>query len=155
RAFLRDATEAEDAVQQTFLSAWQALRRGTDPRDEAAWLATIARNECFHRANARRRAPLPAFELDEHPHPGDVHTQAVANELSSQLQDEIRLLPGLQREAIVLREYVGLSYDEVADELGVTRSAIHSLLVRARTTLRERLRTGLAAVNAPAALAGL
>src|SRR5262245_43410674 len=142
RAYLRDVIDAEDAVQQTFLSAWQALRRGNVPRNEAAWLATIARNECVHRIDARGRAPLPALEIDRRPHHGDVHAQAVANKLSSQLEREIRRLPGLQREAMFLREYAGLSYAEVADELGVTRSAIHALLVRARTRVRQRAASG-------------
>src|SRR5580765_5228927 len=132
RGLLRDANEAEDAAQQTFLAAYRALLGGTDPREPGAWLATIARHECFHRVNARRGAAVPTPALDETPHHGDVHAQAVLNLHAERLRREIRRLPAPQRDAIMLREYAGLSYDEVALELGVSRPAAHSLLVRAR-----------------------
>src|SRR5580765_3123075 len=77
RGMLRDRAEAEDATQQTFLSAYRALLGGVEPRSGAAWLATIARNECLRRAAGRGRVPVPAAELDETPHPADVHNQAV------------------------------------------------------------------------------
>ena len=64
RGLLRDATEAEDAAQQTFLSAYRSLLAGTAPREPAAWLATIARNECRTRARDRMREPLPLFLRD-------------------------------------------------------------------------------------------
>src|SRR5436305_6608945 len=63
RALLRDRAEAEDAAQHTFLSAHRALLNGTDPREPAAWLATIARNECWSRIRTRMREPLAAEEL--------------------------------------------------------------------------------------------
>src|SRR5205823_6250648 len=58
RLLLREQTEAEDAAQQTFLSAYRALLRGVEPREPAAWLATIARNECRARIRGRMRSPL-------------------------------------------------------------------------------------------------
>jgi RNA polymerase sigma factor (sigma-70 family) len=156
RALLRDPTDAEDAKQQTFLSAYRALLGGTEPRDVAAWLATIARHECYRVSAARKQAAIPALELIEQaPDLADVHTQAIANLSAARLRREIRRLPSLQRDAILLREFAGLSYEELARELGVTRPAAHSLLVRARTTLRGRLRTEIAAVNFLAALASL
>ena len=90
-------------------------------------------------------------ELDEAAHPRDVHGQALANLHAERLRREIRRLPAPQRDAILLREFAGLSYEELARELGVTRPAVHSLLVRARATLRMRLRPEFAAFN----LAGL
>ncbi|MER3408847.1 MAG: hypothetical protein C4306_01805, partial [Thermoleophilia bacterium] len=60
RLLLRDPAEAEDAAQQTFLSALASLRSGTVPRHPAAWLATIARNECWERIQRRMRQPLAA-----------------------------------------------------------------------------------------------
>src|SRR5207244_10681139 len=50
---------AEDAAQQTFLSAYANLLGGTKPREPAPWLATIARNECRSRVQRRMREPLP------------------------------------------------------------------------------------------------
>jgi DNA-directed RNA polymerase specialized sigma24 family protein len=57
RLLLRDRVEAEDAAQQTFLSAYRALLAGQEPRDPSAWLGTIARNECRARLRARRAEP--------------------------------------------------------------------------------------------------
>jgi DNA-directed RNA polymerase specialized sigma24 family protein len=50
RLLLRDPVEAEDAAQQVFLSAHEAVLRGSVPRDSAAWIAAITRNECRTRA---------------------------------------------------------------------------------------------------------
>ena len=139
RTMLRDAHEAEDATQQTFLSAHRALVGGARVRDEGAWLATIARNECRTRIAAGMRRPLslgdddlaliadPADELERRSH---------AEALRSAFAD----LPERQREAVVLRDLYGLRYGEVADALGLSRPATEALLFRARRALRQRLR---------------
>ena len=77
RALLRDRTEAEDATQQTFLSAHRALLNDTDPREPAAWLATIARNECWTRIRARMREPLSVSELETTSTEPDPYAEAV------------------------------------------------------------------------------
>ncbi|MGH3034704.1 MAG: sigma factor, partial [Gaiellaceae bacterium] len=58
RLLLRGGVEAEDAAQETFLSAQRSLLAGNEPRDAAAWLAAIARNECRARIREHMRAPL-------------------------------------------------------------------------------------------------
>src|SRR5688572_15124563 len=58
RGMLRDPEEAADAAQQTFLAAHRSLLAGTRPQEPAAWLATIARNECRMRIRKRMTAPL-------------------------------------------------------------------------------------------------
>lgn len=146
RGMLRGAHDAEDAAQQTFLSAYTSLAGGTTPREPAAWLATIARNECRTRAQRRMREPLPEEDL-EVAGGGDPAEQAVRSEEVESLRHALARLPGQQRHAFLLREFSGLSYDELADELGVTRPAVESLLFRARQQLRVSLRTALAAVT--------
>jgi DNA-directed RNA polymerase specialized sigma24 family protein len=64
RLLLRDADEAEDAAQQVFLSAHRSMLGGTEPREPAAWLATIARNECHTRIRGRMATPL-ALVVDD------------------------------------------------------------------------------------------
>ena len=64
RALLRNPDDADDATQATFVSAYRSLLGGGEVREPAAWLATIARNECGARARARMREPLPLFEAD-------------------------------------------------------------------------------------------
>jgi RNA polymerase sigma factor (sigma-70 family) len=152
RVLLHNRHEAEDAVQQTFLSAYTSLLKGAEPRHPAAWLATIARNECRSRLEQRMRAPLRAVEEGESPLPDPVAAAAAKADLEALLQ-AIGELPRRQRNALLLREFSGLSYDELADALAVSAPTVESLLFRARRELRARLRpaTGSAAAVAPLA----
>jgi len=147
RGLLRDAEEAEDAAQQTFLSAYRALLAGAEPRDAGAWLATIARNECLQRIKVRMQQPLPVLGIEPADVRSDVHQQVMERLRADRLWREIAHLPPQQREAVVLRELAGLSYDDVAAALGITTSAVESLLFRARLRLRVRLRAVLAALD--------
>jgi RNA polymerase sigma factor (sigma-70 family) len=144
RALLRDRAEAEDATQQTFLSAHRALLNGTDPREPAAWLATIARNECWTRIRARMREPLPVSELETASIEPDPYAEAVRRADLAALWSAIEELPHPQRDALLLREFGGLSYDELAEALAVSGSAVESLLFRARQRLRVQLRAAYA-----------
>jgi RNA polymerase sigma-70 factor, ECF subfamily len=152
---LRDRAEADDAAQQTFLAAHGALLRGGDPREPAAWLAAIARNECLARVRERMREPLPTLELRSAVSTSDPVTTAIARgDLRAMWQAVSELSPQQQR-AFVLREFGGLSYEELAVALGVSTGAIESLLFRARSRLRSRLETVLASFGAPAWLAAV
>ncbi|HKI93537.1 MAG TPA: RNA polymerase sigma factor, partial [Gaiellaceae bacterium] len=146
RSLLRDAGEAEDASQQTFLAAYRAILNGTEPREPAAWLATIARNECIARVRGRMREPLPSDVEPSEVSP-DVHVEAVRNEHRSELAEALATLPAQQREAVLLRDVRGFSYEEVAASLAVSTSAVESLLFRARSRLRSQLRTAYAAFS--------
>jgi RNA polymerase sigma-70 factor (ECF subfamily) len=139
RLILRDTTEAEDAAQQTFLSAYRSLLNGTAPEQPEAWLATIARNECRHRISRR---PPSTVELLDTDGDGDGDLSGV---LDSRAEIEalcaaVAELPTKQREAIVLREFYGLSYREVAAALGTTGTAVESAIFKSRRSLQERLR---------------
>src|SRR5581483_6886420 len=152
RLLLRDTVEAQDAAQQTFLSAQRSLLGGSAPREPAAWLATIARNECLARIRARMREPLSADEpVSELPDP----FQAVVRRADVRaLRDGLAELAPAQRDAFLLREFAGLSYDELARLLGVSEPAVESLLVRARRRLRRALATANA-VAVPVGVRGL
>ena len=151
---LRNHHEAEDAVQQTFLSAYGSLLNGVEPRHPAAWLATIARNECYGRIEHGMRQPLGAQQEPESTLPDPVAAAAAKADLQA-LWQAIGELPRRQRKALMLREFAGLSYDELAVALGVSEPTVESLLFRARRELRARMRpiTGSAASFAP--LAGI
>jgi RNA polymerase sigma-70 factor, ECF subfamily len=146
RALLRDRAEAEDAAQQTFLSAHRALLNGNDPREPAAWLATIARNECWARIRTRMREPLAVEEVDTVAGT-DPLAEAIRRADLAALWAGIEELPPQQRDALLLREFGGLSYEELAEALAVSGSAVESLLFRARTRLRVQLRAGYAALS--------
>ena len=139
RAMLRDVQDAEDATQQSFLSAHRALLTGARVRDSGAWLATIARNECRGRIAVGMRAPLPVADDDlaRLPHGVD---EAERRLQAGALRTALDELPERQREAVVLRYVYGLRYREVAKALGLSRPATEALLFRARRTMRVRLR---------------
>jgi RNA polymerase sigma factor (sigma-70 family) len=146
RALLRDAGEAEDAAQQTFLSAHRALLNGSRPREPAAWLATIARNECWARIKARMREPLPSDALETRVAGAtDPVAEALRRADLAALWGAIDALPPVQRDALLLREFGGLSYGELAAALAVSEPAVESLLFRARRRLRVQLRAVFAA----------
>lgn len=149
RLLLRDTPEAEDATQQVFLSAHRSLLRGRYPRDEPAWLAAIARNECRARIRRRMREPLAVPELPADL-PDPLATAIRAVDLDA-LWLALSELPRRQRRAFLLRELGGLSYRELGAALGVTRPAVESLLFRARRQLRRTL-TGANAALIPVAL---
>jgi RNA polymerase sigma factor (sigma-70 family) len=147
RALLRDRAEAEDATQQVFLAAHRSLLNGTSPREPAAWLATIARNECWARIRARMREPLPTAEVDGEPSPVDPLAVAIRNADLAAMWSAIAALPRQQRDALLLREFGGLSYEDLAGALAVSGSAVESLLFRARQGVRARLQTAYAGLT--------
>ena len=144
RGLLRNAAEAEDAAQQTFLSAYRALVGGTEPREPAAWLAAIARNECLARIRSRMREPLPVDGLEGEEARDDPVAEALCRADLDALWAAIGELPQQQREALLLREFGGLSYRELAFALGVSRPAVESLLFRARTRVRAHVKEAFA-----------
>lgn len=143
RLQLRGAADAEDAAQQTFLSAYRALLSGTEPRDPGAWLATIARNEC--RARARARAQWAELGEETAVLADGPEEAAVRREQMAALYAALAELPERQREAVVLRDLYGLRYGEVGAALGLSLPAVEALLFRARRRLQGRLRPAAAA----------
>lgn len=141
-SILRNRHEAEDAAQQVFVAALRALRGGTVPRDSGAWLATIARRESWARARRSSATALPE-ELEDRSQEDPATTVVRRAEIAETWQT-IADLPASQRRALLLREVRGLGYDELADDLRLTRASVRSLLNRARTTLRMQLDRGAA-----------
>lgn len=138
RALLRDRAEAEDAAQQVFLSAHRALLNGSAPREPAAWLATIARNECRARIRSGMRRPVAELEVGVATAP-DALAEAIRRADLGALWAAVAELPAQQRDALLLREFGGLSYEELSAALAVSSPAVESLLVRARQRLRRQL----------------
>jgi len=136
---LRSPEEAEDAVQATYLSACRHLMRGFEPQAAQAWLLKVAENECITRLRSQsRRARLESghdVEMIEETVPAHDHQ---GDELFG-IEDALAGLPDQQRRAILLREWQGLSYREVAAELGISQSAVETLIFRARRSLAAAL----------------
>jgi RNA polymerase sigma-70 factor (ECF subfamily) len=138
RLGLGDA-RAEDAVQQTFISAWLALCRGDEVRDLSAWLGRITHNKAI--SLLRAGAPAAGAELPLETvwdgRAGIDERLALRHTLAA-----VAALPERQRDALLLSAIDGRSYEEVAAALGITPGAVRGLLHRAR----ENLRAGAGAV---------
>ncbi len=133
--------EAEDAVQSTFLRAHAALRGGVRPALASAWLFTIARNVCRSRRLAalrRGRVETPR-DLAAMPEALLARRPQEADELVG-LEEALAAMPPRLRRVLLLREWQGLSYRELAAELGATQPAVETLLFRARRELAHLLR---------------
>jgi RNA polymerase sigma-70 factor, ECF subfamily len=131
--------EADDAVQATYLNACRSLMDGFEPEAAQAWLFKVAHNVCLTRQRSSyRRARV------ERPHDLQaVQDTIAAPETSGDelfgLDDALAGLPDQQRRAILLREWQGLSYREVATKLEVTQAAVETLIFRARRSLADSL----------------
>jgi RNA polymerase sigma-70 factor (ECF subfamily) len=132
--------EAEDALQTTFLNAQRGLGRGIVPEYELAWLFKIAQNVCHNRhQSARRRGRIEAI------HDLDALQDVIASPDRSpavslgELTRALGTVPIRQRRALLLREFQGYSYEEIANELDISVAAVETLLFRARRALAQQL----------------
>src|SRR4051794_28911771 len=140
------AARAEDAVQQTFVNAFGAIRSGDADINLRPWLYRIAHNASL---NVLRQAGADHDEISEQIDGVETPPQALERgERFRAVVAAVRNLPDRQRDALALQALEGRSYDEIAVELGVTGGAVRQLLNRARTTLRE----GVTALTPPALL---
>ncbi len=134
-------SDAEDAVQTTFLYALRALRRGVVPECESAWLTTIAKNVCrWQRRTLDRRGPL-AGDFDPDCVGGVERFAPDDEELCHALKTALTSIPESQQRAIVLSEWHGLPSSEVAAQLGMSTPATYALLTRARRSMAQALTT--------------
>jgi RNA polymerase sigma-70 factor (ECF subfamily) len=141
-------SDAEDISQQVFVRVWKNLKRYEPRAKFTTWLLKITRNLVFNELRRRSRHPAVPLqsETDEEERPlKDEHAVSPdATLLEHELQDAvdaaIAQLPETQRMAVILRRYEELSYEEIAEALDQSVSAVKSLLFRARTELRESLK---------------
>jgi RNA polymerase sigma-70 factor, ECF subfamily len=137
---LRNPDDAEDVTQTTFMNAYRAFQRGERPRAAQNWLITIAHNVCRQRFRQAQRRP------NELPLEDDVADPFPDEEQGPTADDIRRALGHLafnQRAALVMRELEGRSYQEISEVLGLSLSAVETLIFRARRALREQLEGGL------------
>lgn len=134
---LRDREEARDATQNAFVKAWQHLDQFDRSRRFFSWLYRIAVNESLNRATRRRKAePLDENYVDRADSPADT---AERSEQAKLVERAVEQLSDAYREVIVLRHWLDLSYDEIAEALHVPAKTVKSRLFSARTRLGEIL----------------
>ncbi|MDX6412302.1 MAG: hypothetical protein QOE91_1818, partial [Gaiellaceae bacterium] len=142
---LNSREEAEDAVQTTFMNAFRGLKRGIVPEAEQAWLFKIAENVCL----SRRRSSWRRGKV-ESPNDFEVLQEIIPSKHANRadeligLEDALEAMPENQRRAILLREWQGLSYREIADELELSQAAVETLIFRARRSLAIGLESPVA-----------
>ncbi|MFQ5946283.1 MAG: RNA polymerase sigma factor [Anaerolineae bacterium] len=144
---LGDHAAAEDATQDTFVSAYRAIRRFRGGSFQG-WLLRIATNACYDQIRRSARRPSTSLEaLEAEPEDAFLATaesedpEAVAEkrELGTILEEAILSLPTEQRITLVLVDVQGLDYREAAEATGVRVGTVKSRLSRARYALRDRL----------------
>lgn len=134
RHMLGSREEAEDALQQTFASAYRDLLRDERAINLKPWLFTIARNRCLSMLRARREQPAELGEIATAGLAEQVEHRAELRELLEDLRD----LPEEQRAALLLAEAGDLSHAEVANALDCKVPRVKALVFRARSGLIER-----------------
>jgi RNA polymerase sigma-70 factor (ECF subfamily) len=135
--------DAEDATTEIFMKIRGKLEQYDASRPFSAWLYKVSANHCWDTLRRRRiRQDLETGEVEtlplEHPDPGQLD-QLMEESTSQQVRAALAKMPSRARMALVLRYYSEMSYDEIADALGVRRAFVGVVLLRARHQLREIL----------------
>lgn len=143
RRALPTKEDAEDATTEIFVKVKQKLGTYDSSRPFTAWLYKVASNHCWDTLRRRRiRQDLETGDLEtlplEHPDPNQLE-QLQIDHTSKEVRAALSKLPDRARMALVLRYYAEMSYDEIADTLGVRRPFVGVLLLRARHQLRDVL----------------
>ena len=131
---LCDSAEAEDIFQEVFVRVYERSAQFEEERSLGGWIFTIAHNLCLNRIRDRKpqqnieELGLPVMPPDDY---GD--------NWQARIQWALEQLPVEYREAFVLREYEGLSYQEIAEILHSTMPALKSRIYRSKEKLRELL----------------
>lgn len=138
---LGSATEAEDAVQEAFVSAWRSLPEFRGDASFRTWMYRIVTNRCLNHLRTRR----PTTDLDAVPeqatpaHEGSPSRDAEAGAGLRELSSALEGLSPEQRVCWLLREMHGLSYEEIADTVGSSPQAVRGRMFRARRALTEAM----------------
>lgn len=143
RRALRTREDAEDATTEVFMKVRQKLGTYDSSRPFTAWLYKVASNHCWDLLRRRRiRQDLETGDLEtlplEHPDPSQLE-RIQLDHTNKEVRAGLAKLPDRARMALVLRYYADMSYDEIAQTLGVRRPFVGVLLLRARHQLREAL----------------
>src|SRR5262245_13266309 len=163
---LGSSQDAEDALQETCLAAWQGVRDFEERASLRTWLYRIATNRCLNMLRADKRRPrsveerpdlllpeaTPAGEpiwlepypdqlLDQLPHdtPGPEPRYETREAISLAFVTALQVLPARQRAALILHDVLGFRAAEVASQLETSEEAVTSALKRARAKLEQRL----------------
>lgn len=145
QVLVRQSADAEDVLQQTFLSAWRAASQFRGDASVLTWLLTITRNAALTKRTQHAREPLDDTPLEAlgiragwgGPNPEELASLA---ERRDWVMSALARLPADEREILTLREFDGLSGEDTAAVLGLSLPAMKSRLHRARLALAALIR---------------
>jgi RNA polymerase sigma-70 factor (ECF subfamily) len=152
--FVGDRQKAEDLAQEVFIRVWQAAGRYKPVAKFDTWIYRITANLCVNELKSVRRRKLFFFSslrargenpeenyFEQHAKwPQSPEELLITAETKRQVSSALHSLPVNQRLAVILKRYDDLSYEEIAQILGCTVSAVDSLLVRAKRNLQKKLK---------------
>ncbi|MCC6392243.1 MAG: RNA polymerase sigma factor [Bryobacterales bacterium] len=147
KRMVRNADIAEELAQDVFLSVFQARERYEPTAEFTTWLFRIATNRALKWIRRQRLAgresletahPVPVYQwsLERTQNPERLHME---REARGRVHKAIHALPPRQRDAVLLHKFEGYDYNEVAERLGCSVSAVKSILFRTYLSLRLRL----------------
>lgn len=140
--YLGDASRAEDVAQDVFVKVYKARMKYEPKAKFSTWLYRVAVNHCLNDIRSRKSQPslsAPINDLLEHPSGEDPDARLRREELRRAVKDALDALPEHQRMAVLLARYQELSYDQIAETLGMSLEAVKSLLFRAKENLQRAL----------------
>lgn len=146
RSILRHPEDAEDATQEVFVRVYEALGQFAGRGAFGAWLRRLTVNHCLNRVqSAAAQTAARSYSLDlladtlPASNESDPEVRFWRAQEQARIQTELEYLPPSQRAALGLRLLEGLSYEEIADLMGVPVNSVRSWLHRGRARLREAL----------------
>ncbi len=149
--FIGDRTYAKDLAQEVFIRVWRAAKAYKPEAKFTTWIYRITKNLCFNELKSSRRKKWFSFHQSDDQSGETIEDRLsdaapsaedllLEKERSRQISEALQSLPDNQRMALILKRYDDLSYQEIAQILGCSVSAVESLLVRAKRSLQEKLK---------------
>jgi RNA polymerase sigma-70 factor (ECF subfamily) len=149
--YIGDRTQAKDLAQEVFIRVWKSAKTYKPEAKFTTWLYRLTANLCLNELKSARRKKWFSFNRSDED--GDLTFEdtladgapsaedlLLEKERSRQISEALQSLPDNQRMALVLKRYDDLSYQEIAQVIGCSVSAVESLLVRAKRTLQGKLK---------------
>jgi RNA polymerase sigma-70 factor (ECF subfamily) len=134
--------DAFDLTQETFLKAYRALDKTDEELNVNAWLHRIASNACMDILRRRQRLRWLPWEGTKHDRVStqredDPEDTLIGDETQRSVAQVLQAMSPRNRQAMILREYEGLSCEDIGEIMGVSRSAVKSILFRGREEFRK------------------
>lgn len=139
--YSNDQYFASEVVQKTFIQVFEKIDQLKDPTKLKSWLYKIASNNCYNEGRLKSRSNFSALD-DQEPHKADLDTPARSfekAEMRELVEDVLQKIPAEQRQVIIMKEYEGLKFREIAEILGESENTIKSRMYYGLDAMRKIL----------------